>query len=162
MKKSGTQTKSGNRKNQDGGQERRFSLLSEDDLFLFNEGTHRETYNHLGAHCVEVDGAKGVHFSVWAPNAREVSVIGDFNGWDNLANPMRPRADSGIWETFIEGLEPGVLYKYFIRSSRNGYCVRKADPCGYYAEVPPRTASVVWDLGYEWEDGEWKIGRAHV
>ena len=85
-----------------------FSRLSEQDLFLFNEGTHREIYNHLGAHCAEIDGRQGTCFAVWAPNACEVSLIGDFNGWDNQANPMVPKGNSGIWESFVEGLGQGI------------------------------------------------------
>ena len=136
-----------------------FSLLSEQDLFLFNEGTHREIYNHLGSHPVEVDGKKGTFFAVWAPNAVEVSLIGDFNGWDNQVHPMRPKGNSGIWEIFAEGVGPGSIYKYFIRSSENGYCVRKADPYAFHAENPPKTASIVWDLEYEWGDDEWMRER---
>jgi 1,4-alpha-glucan branching enzyme len=138
------------------------SLLSKQDLFLFNEGTHNEIYNHLGAHCVEENGVKGTCFGVWAPNAKEVSLIGDFNEWNNQANPMVQRGSSGIWETFIGGLEPGSIYKYFIRSEADGYCVRKADPYAFYAEIPPKTASVVWDLAYDWEDAEWMKGRGVI
>ncbi len=155
MKKS----KVDSRKKDDSGKSHPVSLLSEQDLYLFNEGTHREIYNHLGAHCVEVNGIKGTCFSVWAPNASEVSLIGDFNGWNNLDNPMVPLGSSGIWEVFIEGLGPGSIYKYFIRSAVDGYCVRKADPYAFYAEVPAKTASIVWDLAYDWSDAEWMKDR---
>ncbi|MFH1964910.1 MAG: 1,4-alpha-glucan branching protein GlgB [Acidobacteriota bacterium] len=138
------------------------SLLSKQDLFLFNEGTHRETYNHLGAHCVEENGVKGTCFAVWAPSALEVSLIGDFNEWNNQANPMVPRGSSGIWEIFIKGLGSGSVYKYFIRSAASGYCVRKADPYAFYAEISPKTASVVWDLAYDWGDAEWMRDRREI
>ncbi len=159
MKKRDSNSKGVTRKSRPPVKDDSFSRLSEQDLFLFNEGTHREIYNHLGAHCAEIDGKQGTCFAVWAPNACEVSLIGDFNGWDNQVNPMVPRGNSGIWETFVEGLGPGSIYKYFIRSSVNGHCVRKADPYAFHAETPPKTASVVWNLDYEWNDGEWMRKR---
>ncbi len=127
------------------------SLLSEDDIFLFNEGSHLRLYEKLGAHAS--DG--GVHFAVWAPDAQTVSVIGDFNGWSRGVNPLQPRGVSGIWEGFVEGMKPGDVYKYHIESRHMGYAVEKADPFAFYAETPPKTASKVWELDYEWGDSKW-------
>jgi 1,4-alpha-glucan branching enzyme len=116
-------------------------------------------YDKLGAHIVEVAGVHGAGFGVWAPAAREVSVIGDFNGWNNQANVLNPRGSSGIWEGFIPGLEKGALYKFHIVSHHHGYRVDKADPFGILHEKPPRTASVVWDLNYQWGDQQWMEQR---
>jgi 1,4-alpha-glucan branching enzyme len=137
------------------------SLLSDDDLYLFNEGSHLRLWEHLGAHrAVTPDGTSGVYFAVWAPDAASVSVIGDFNGWDRTVNAMHPRATSGIWEGFVAGVQGGALYKFFITSRHRGYRVEKADPFAASAEIPPKTASVVWDLEYDWQDGEWMETRA--
>lgn len=135
------------------------SLLTPEDLHLFNEGTHNQLYRRLGAHDRSVDGASGVNFAVWAPNARAVSVIGDFNGWDGAANALAPVAASGIWQTFVPGVSSGALYKYRIVSQQRGYTVDKTDPFGFFTEIPPRTASIVWDLDYEWGDAEWMRSR---
>ena len=132
-----------------------FSLLTEQDLYLFNEGSHYRVYEKLGAHPVDVNGEWGTCFSVWAPAAREVHVIGDFNGWNNHAHPLHARGSSGIWEGFIPGLSTGALYKYHIDSHHHGYRVDKADPFGLFHEKPPRTASIVWNLDYGWGDREW-------
>ena len=103
----------------------------------------------------------GTHFAVWAPNAASVSLIGDFNGWDSQAHPLTPRADSsGIWEAFVPEIGRGALYKYHIISQQQGYTVAKSDPFAFYCETPPRTASVVWDLAYEWGDAAWRERRA--
>jgi 1,4-alpha-glucan branching enzyme len=142
---------------------RSFSLLAEQDIYYFREGSHSRLYRVLGAHPEIVDGRSGVHFAVWAPNAERVTVIGDFNGWDRDAHPLSVRGDSsGIWEGFIDGVEHGAAYKYHIRSHQRGYEVDKADPFGFYAETPPRTASRVWSLDYEWGDGEWMQRRAEI
>src|SRR5580692_919364 len=134
--------------------------LTDYDLYLFGEGTHVRAYEKLGAHPGEMDGRRGVHFAVWAPNAESVSVIGDYNGWDPSSHPMQPRAQAGLWESFIPDIGTGTLYKYHIASRVNGYQVDKADPYGYAAEVRPQTASRVWDLaGYSWEDREWMATR---
>jgi 1,4-alpha-glucan branching enzyme len=135
------------------------SLLSDYDIFLFNEGTHATLFRKLGAKVCEFDGREGVYFAVWAPNAQSVSVIGDFNGWDKTAHPLRARQTSGIWEGFLPGLGTEERYKFHIVSAHNGYTVDKADPFGFFAETPPRTASIVWNLGYEWNDGEWMASR---
>ncbi|MGA8866398.1 MAG: 1,4-alpha-glucan branching protein GlgB [Candidatus Sulfotelmatobacter sp.] len=136
------------------------SLLSDQDLYLFNEGSHYRIYDQMGAHLITRDGQPGAIFGVWAPNARSVSVIGSFNNWDSNAHLLQPRGASGIWEGFIPGVTRGALYKFHIESRRHGYCVDKADPVGLLHEKPPRTASVVWDLGYEWSDREWMEKRA--
>jgi len=129
------------------------SLLTEDDLHLWNEGTHYRLYEKMGAH--QVDG--GVQFAVWAPNADSVSVIGDWNGWDPATNQLSPRGVSGIWEGFVEGVGPGAAYKFRIG---NGHIVgEKADPFAVHTETPPKTASKVWDLTFEWSDAEWMGNR---
>ena len=133
--------------------------LTDQDLFLFNEGTHYRLFDKLGAHCVVRQGTPGVRFAVWAPNAKAVSVIGDFNGWDRARDPMEPRGQSGIWERVIPGLACGEVYKYLIVSHQNGYEVEKADPFAVHSETPPKSASVVWDLDYAWGDGEWMASR---
>jgi 1,4-alpha-glucan branching enzyme len=137
----------------------RAQRFSEHDVYLFNEGTHFRLYEHLGAHFVERDGGPGVTFAVWAPNARDVSIIGDFNGWQPGANAMRPIAHSGVWQGFVPGLERGATYKYHIQSTYRGYTVAKADPVGFHHETSPRTGSKVWDLQYEWSDNEWMRTR---
>ncbi|MGD8278457.1 MAG: 1,4-alpha-glucan branching protein GlgB, partial [Gemmatimonadota bacterium] len=136
------------------------SLLSDQDVYLFNEGTHHRLHEKLGAHPDTLDGTDGTHFGVWAPNARRVSVIGDFNGWDPGAHPLDARGESGIWERFVGGAEAGTLYKFHVVSSQGHYAIDKADPFGYFHQVPPLTASVVWNLDYQWSDADWMAGRA--
>ncbi|HEV2405079.1 MAG TPA: alpha-amylase family glycosyl hydrolase, partial [Ktedonobacterales bacterium] len=134
-------------------------VLTPFDLHLIGEGKHLEIYNRLGAHPYELRGVAGVLFAVWAPNARRVSVVGDFNRWDERAHPMRMRTN-GVWELFIPDLAPGALYKYAILSWNRAYQALKADPLAFAAEVRPGTASRVWDLtGYAWGDGEWMRER---
>jgi 1,4-alpha-glucan branching enzyme len=134
-------------------------VLSDYDLHLMGEGKHFELYDRLGAHARAHDGVQGVAFAVWAPNARRVSVIGDFNGWDERIHPMRMRA-TGVWELFLPGVAVGALYKYDILSWSHGYRVRKADPFAFEAELRPGTASRVWDLsGYQWDDAGWLAER---
>src|SRR5690606_12955938 len=135
------------------------TLLTEDDVYLFNEGSHLQLYRRLGAHPITVDGVPGTYFAVWAPNAEEVSVMGEFNRWDRSSHKLRPRGSSGIWEGFIPGVGQGDLYKYHIKSWYHGYRVEKADPVGFRHEEPPRTASIVWDLSYKWGDDEWMRER---
>ena len=137
---------------------RDWTLLSEDDLYLFNEGSHFRLWERLGAHLGEHEGEPGAGFAVWAPNAEQVALIGDFNDWDAAAHPLEPRGDSGIWEGFVPGVEKGARYKYRIHG-RGGYVVAKADPFGYRHETPPATASVIWDLDYEWGDDAWMRSR---
>jgi len=135
------------------------SLLTEDDIFLFNEGSHFRLYEKLGAHLVEHAGRRGTVFAVWAPNAAHVSVMGDFNGWDKQRHALRPRGSSGIWEGFIAGVGKGMPYKYGITSHHNNRWLEKADPFGIHNEVAPKTASVAWDLAYEWGDQDWMAER---
>jgi 1,4-alpha-glucan branching enzyme len=134
-------------------------VLTKDDLYLFNEGTHNRLYRKLGAHARSAGGADGTNFAVWAPNAAQVSVIGDFNDWQPGASPMHTVGESGIWETFVPGIGRGARYKYRIESRYHGFRVDKADPFGFLHEVPPATASIVWDLDYEWSDRAWMSGR---
>ena len=135
---------------------RRPSLLTADDIHWFNEGTHSRLFERMGAHPVE----GGTHFAVWAPNARYVSVVGNFNAWNPQSHPLWPRETSGIWEGFLERIGPGALYKFHIESRARDYTVDKADPFAAFNEAPPKTASVVWDLAYRWEDGDWMANRA--
>ncbi|HVI52509.1 MAG TPA: 1,4-alpha-glucan branching protein GlgB [Candidatus Sulfotelmatobacter sp.] len=131
-------------------------VLGDLDLHLIGEGTHLHLYRRLGAHLAEMDGVAGVSFAVWAPNARRVSVVGDFNHWDGRVNPMRLRHGVGIWEIFIPEIGPGEVYKYEILGKDGQLLPQKADPYGFYAEVPPCTASVVYDLkSYDWNDQSW-------
>jgi 1,4-alpha-glucan branching enzyme len=135
-------------------------FLTEFDLHLIAEGKHYRTYEKLGAHATEHDGQRGTRFAVWAPNARAVSVIGDFNGWDDTRHPMMLRPQAGVWECFVPGIGNGALYKYRIVSNYQGYRVDKADPYGFASEIRPQTASKVWDLsGYAWGDAEWLGAR---
>lgn len=137
------------------------SPLTDFDLHLFNEGTHVHMYQKLGAHQVSTaDGQTGVFFAVWAPNAEAVSVIGDFNQWNDEATPLQPRGSSGIWEGFVPQLGQGSIYKYSLRPRFAHHRIEKADPYGFAAELRPRTASMVWDITrYEWQDQEWCAQR---
>jgi 1,4-alpha-glucan branching enzyme len=135
------------------------SFLTDDDIYLFNEGSHFRLYEKLGAHVVEDDKGSGTVFGVWAPNAAKVSVIGDFNGWDKNSHPLRPRGQSGIWEGFIPAIGRSMPYKYFIQSHLGQRELEKADPFAIHGEVAPKTASVVWNLDYEWGDLEWMRTR---
>jgi 1,4-alpha-glucan branching enzyme len=135
------------------------TLLTSYDLHLFNEGNHNRLFEKFGAHLTEVDGKKGAYFAVWAPDAERISVVGDFNHWNSDSHPMNPRGSSGVWEAFVSDLGKGAVYKYYIRSRYHMYEVAKADPYGFYNEIPPKTASIVWDLDYEWRDEEWMRTR---
>jgi 1,4-alpha-glucan branching enzyme len=135
------------------------SLLTPEDLHLFNEGRHYRAYQKLGAHLIADHSEPGACFSVWAPNAREVNVIGTFNGWDRHAHPLYPREHSGIWEGFVPGVAKGAMYKFHIRSHHHGYAGDKADPFALFNEKPPRTASCIWDLDYQWNDQAWMQNR---
>jgi 1,4-alpha-glucan branching enzyme len=128
-------------------------FITEYDIYLFREGKHFSLYEKLGAHVMELKGVKGTFFAVWAPNAASVSVIGNFNGWNKDAHHLKRREDeSGIWQGFIPGIEKGEAYKYFIKSQHNNYSVEKADPVAFYSEQPPKTASIIWDYHYNWND----------
>ena len=131
------------------------TLFSKNDLYLFNEGTHYRLYEKLGAHPMTVDGVEGTYFAVWAPNARQVSVLGEFNGWNKTSHHLHSRGQSGIWEGFVSDIGVGSLYKYYIVSHHSGYRVEKADPMAFSSEMPPKTASVVWNLDYVWSDQDW-------
>ena len=135
-------------------------LLSEHDAYLLAEGTFRRAHQRLGAHLVTVGGVGGIRFAVWAPNAVRLSVVGPHNGWDGQASPMRLRDNTGIWEAFVPGLEPGARYLYHVTAA-GGREVDKADPYAFATDPPPGTASVVYDLsGYAWADGDWMRSRA--
>jgi 1,4-alpha-glucan branching enzyme len=138
-------------------------LLTEQDIYHFREGTHFRAYEKLGAHPVRGAGASATRFAVWAPNASAVSVIGDFNQWRRGHARLRAREDSsGIWEGVLEGVGPGALYKYHVVARHGGYAVDKSDPYAFRTELPPRTASVVWDLAYSWRDAQWMQRRARA
>ena len=139
-----------------------FSLFTDYDIELFKSGKHYRLYEKLGSHIVEHQGASGVYFAVWAPNARYVSVIGNFNSWNKGVHPLQPRWDgSGIWESFIPRIGQGEVYKYFINTKDNED-LEKGDPYAFFWEVPPMTASIVWDLKYKWSDNKWMKKRAAI
>ena len=130
--------------------------ISELDTYLFAKGTHYEIYEKMGAHLAEEDGKAGTYFSVWAPNARCVSVVGDFNNWDRSAHPMQPVQQSGIWDIFVPGVKAGDLYKFAVETSQ-GYTVLKADPYGNQSQLRPDNASVVADIRhFDWTDQAWR------
>ena len=132
-----------------------FSLLSEYDFHLFNEGAHNRLYEKMGAHLATHKGARGVNFAVWAPDAWAVFVMGAFNGWNKHSHPLRARGSSGIWEGFIPGLDEGTAYKFHVESRYHGFKVDKSDPFAFFNEVPPRTASIVREIEYKWGDQQW-------
>ena len=121
-------------------------ILTEYDLYLFNEGNHFRIFEKLGSHIMESEGKSGVHFAVWAPNAQRVSVVGDFNSWDGRRHQMRVMGSSGVWEIFLPGLGEGEKYKYEIRT-QSGDILTKADPYGHFMEKRPKTASIVYPIG---------------
>ncbi|WP_029896323.1 1,4-alpha-glucan branching protein GlgB [Desulfohalovibrio reitneri] len=136
------------------------SLLTDHDVYLFKEGRHHKLYRKLGSHPMEVDGQSGALFAVWAPNAESVAVFGDFNDWDTKRHQLRLRQDeSGIWEGFVPGAMHSHRYKYRIRSRQGGDEFDKGDPYGFRWELPPETATVVWDLSRTWEDADWMANR---
>jgi 1,4-alpha-glucan branching enzyme len=135
-------------------------VLQELDLHLLAEGSHLRSWEKLGAHPQQHDGVTGTSFAVWAPNARGVSVIGDFNGWDRFAHPLRLRHEVGVWEGFVPGVEQDTRYKYAIALADGRTVQEKADPYAFYSELRPMSASIVWELdGYEWGDHEWMAQR---
>ncbi|MBN1299494.1 MAG: 1,4-alpha-glucan branching protein GlgB [Actinobacteria bacterium] len=144
------------------------SHLTEYDIYLFKNGSHYRLYEKMGAHSGNIYehdkkiNKKGVYFSVWAPNARSVSVVGDFNYWNIYSNPMGPRWDeSGIWEVFVPNAEAGMMYKFHIKSSVGNFEMDKLDPFSFYSETPPKTASVVWNTDYNWKDSSW-MDKRHI
>ncbi|MCU0838186.1 MAG: 1,4-alpha-glucan branching protein GlgB [Rhodospirillales bacterium] len=137
-------------------------VLGELDIHLLVEGTHLRAFEKLGSHPMVVDGVAGASFAVWAPNARRVSVIGDFNGWDGRRHPMRKRVECGVWELFVPGVGPGALYKYELKDRFGNLLAEKSDPFGTEAELPPKTASIVPDpQPYQWQDQDWMRSRGH-
>jgi len=149
------------------GQQRRsrdgYSFLptvGEVDLHLFGEGNDRRIYEKLGAQLRVIDGVAGTSFAVWAPNARRVSVVGEFNGWNGRYHPMRLLGASGVWELFVPGVGEGTLYKYEIHNAQ-GDLTLKTDPFGFFFEPPPKTASIVWNnRKFQWSDARWMEQRA--
>ncbi len=136
-----------------------FRPLTDDDLYLFNQGSHSRAYNKLGAHEWVREGVQGTYFAVWAPDAERVFVTGSFNDWDKETDELHPRGNSGIWEGFVAGVDRGALYKYFIHSRFMNQRLEKADPFSIFNEIPPRSASIVWDLNYSWGDKAWMAKR---
>ena len=137
------------------------SLFSEFDIDLFKAGKHFRLYEKLGSHPMTLEGEKGTYFAVWAPSAKSVSVVGDFNYWLEGDHKLNVRWDgSGIWEGFIPGVMPGAIYKYKIQSNHNDVKTEKADPFARRAEHPPKTASVVYAADYKWKDKKWMSSRA--
>ena len=136
------------------------STLTDPDIYLFKEGNHSRLYEKFGSHRMTVEGQKGIHFAVWAPNAAVVSVAGGFNEWDTASHPLKVRGDdTGIWEGFIPGIGKDVLYKYHIVSRYKDYQADKGDPFAFLWQIAPKTASVVSDLDYEWQDADWMKNR---
>ena len=136
------------------------SLFTDFDINLFKSGKHFRLYEKFGSHPLTLDGIKGTYFAVWAPSAKAVSVIGDFNFWNESEHPLNVRWDeSGIWEGFIPSVGKGNIYKYKIESHNNGIKTEKADPYARRCEHPPKTASIIWDDTYKWKDAKWMKTR---
>jgi 1,4-alpha-glucan branching enzyme len=133
--------------------------LTDFDRYLFGSGNHWKLYEKLGAHPRRVQDQQGVNFALWAPNAQSIQVVGDFNHWDGRAHTMRKQIPSGVWELFVPNVQTGMNYKYRVRSL-DGRIIDKADPLAFYSEVPPRTASIVHSLSYQWNDASWLDERA--
>src|SRR3989304_9494702 len=132
------------------------TLFTDNDIYLFKEGTHLKLYDKLGSHKMSYKGSEGVYFALWAPNAKSVSVIGNFNNWNNKKHVLKPRWDSsGIFEGFIKDIKFGEVYKYHIVSNYNNQTSEKSDPYSFFNEHSPKTASIVWDLNYSWNDQDW-------
>lgn len=138
------------------------SLIGAHDLYLFNEGRHFRLYECLGAHPFVKNGTKGINFAVWAPNASKVSVIGSFNCWDKEKNQMQSLGNSGIWEIFIPEAQEGDLYKYYIHSKNEIYSSERSDPFAFYQEIPPKTASIIWNSNFSWNDSIWMNKRQQL
>jgi len=139
--------------------DKQITLLTEQDLYLFNEGSHFRLHEKLGSHLFSEGGLQGTYFAVWAPDAEKVFVMGDFNGWSKGSHLLQPRDRAGIWEGFIPGVDKGARYKYHVVSRYGDYRVDKADPFAFYNVPPPETVSIVWDLDYTWGDQEWMADR---
>ena len=134
------------------------TVFGEQDAHRFREGTHTRLYELLGAHL----GDKSCYFSVWAPNAASVGVMGEFNDWRSESAPLELDESTGVWHGFVPGVARGSMYKYHVHSKLNDYRVDKSDPFATYREVPPQTASRVWQLDYEWEDSVWMDSRGRT
>ncbi len=134
-------------------------LVNDGDLYFLQEGTHMRLADALGAHLLWKDDQHGANFALWAPRAKSISVIGDFNGWIGKANPMKPKGVSGVWEAFIPGVSHGSHYKYLVESDLGNYQVEKSDPLGAFHDCSPSTESIVWNLDYQWRDEEWMASR---
>jgi 1,4-alpha-glucan branching enzyme len=133
--------------------------VGEADLYLFGKGDERRIYEKLGAHLRTFDGVSGASFAVWAPNARRVSVVGDFNAWDGCRHPMRSLGPSGVWEIFVPGVARGAHYKFELEN-HHGHLVLKTDPYGFFFEIPPKNASIVWETrDFQWDDEDWMARR---
>ncbi|NWF97792.1 MAG: 1,4-alpha-glucan branching protein GlgB [Nitrospirae bacterium] len=138
-------------------------VLGDFDLYLIGEGTHLNSYEKLGAHIIKHNGIEGTHFAVWAPNAKRVSIIGDFNNWDSRRHQMRVLGSSGIWEIFIPGLGEGEIYKFEILAKNGKDVFVKSDPYAFYSELRPKSASIVWNINkYQWNDSEWINKRKEI
>ena len=131
------------------------------DNYLFHKGEHCRLWEKFGAHPIRSEGWEGYHFAVWAPSAKYVSVVGDFNNWNRKANPLKQKENWGIWEGFIPGVKPGSRYKFYIESGASYYSVYKTDPYAFYCERPPGNAAITWNIaeGFEWSDEEWMQSR---
>jgi len=147
-----------------GGPPRRSSdlHLTDDDLYWFGEGNHYRLYQKMGAHMDREGETQGVRFSVWAPEARSVHVMGDFNGWSKEEHPLQPRGVSGIWTGFVPDLGRGDAYKYSVQSNHRDYRVDKADPFAFCSRTAPENTSVVWNLDYAWQDAAWMESRTRI
>ena len=131
-------------------------FLTETDRYIFGQGNHYEIYNKLGAHLTTLEGREGVHFAVWAPNAVDVRIVGDFNGWNAYEGAMMPLETSGIWERFIPDAKEWDNYKFAIQT-RDGRILMKSDPYAFHSETRPGNASKIADInGFNWTDGKWK------
>jgi len=147
-------------KTETSGSVRRISRFTDYDHYLLKQGNHTRLYEKFGAHAATIDDAAGVYFAVWAPNAKSVGVIGDFNGWDPAKHRLNGAGhDTGIWEGFIPGLKRGALYKFHVASELRGFRIDKADPFAFYFEQPGKTGSVFWSLDYDWDDADWMRSR---
>jgi len=135
------------------------SLLTDYDVYMFNEGSHFRMYEKFGAHVLTLDEGDGTYFAVWAPNAQTVAVTGNFNQWSHTQHPLQRREGSGIWEGFIEGIGSGEIYKYAVSSQFGQFEAEKSDPIASYAELSPKSASIVWNSTYTWNDSEWMEQR---
>ncbi|MBV8198381.1 MAG: 1,4-alpha-glucan branching protein GlgB [Candidatus Eremiobacteraeota bacterium] len=136
-------------------------ILGDVDVHLIAEGTHRDLWRALGSHRRTIDGVAGVTFAVWAPNARRVSVVGDFNAWDGRRHPMRKRIECGVWEIFVPGVVPPTRYKYELEDPQGQLLPLKADPLARYAELRPASASIVYESAFTWSDSGWMKRRGH-